>query len=218
MSIFGLFSQKKHLIISRHFSKKTKIKILDIGCCRGEFLNGLPSNRFKKFGVEINPQVAKIASLSGLNIITGDINQIDFKTKKFDCITMWHVFEHLPNPSKTIQQISKILKPNGLLIFTVPNSNSIGFKYGHKNFFHLDSPRHLFIPNEKSLEKLLQQSDLTKITFKNPFLEYPLDLFWSIRKSNIKYIIYPFYLIFKIFSPELLQVTATKPAKLNKTK
>jgi len=210
MSIFKLFSQKKYKRILRHFPNKSRVKILDIGCGRGDFLNKLPSNRFQKFGVEINPQSAQIASSLGLNIITGDIDQINFHSKNFDCVTMWHVFEHLPNPSKTIQQISKILKPNGLLIFTVPNCNSIGFKYGKENFFHLDSPRHLFIPNEKSLKKLLQKSNFTNIRFENSFLDYPLDLFWSIRKTKIKYLVYPFYFIFKIFSHESLQISATK--------
>lgn len=210
LSILNLINHKKYKTIIKHFPEKIKIKILDVGCGTGEFLKSLPSNRFQKFGIEINPQAAQIASSLGLKIIHGDINRVNFKSNKFDCVTMWHVFEHLPNPTITIQQISKILKPNGLLIFTVPNSNSIGFKYGQENFFHLDSPRHLFIPNELSIKKFLKKSKFNNITFKNPFFDYPLDLFWSVRKKKIKYLIYPLYFVFKILSRESLQISTVK--------
>ena len=186
-----------------------KLKILDIGCGRGEFLQSLPNN-FIKFGAEMNSQGIEICQNLGINVYVGDINKIDFKQAKFDIITLWHVLEHLPDPKKTLKIIYSLLKPSGRLFIAVPNSNSIGFKYGRQNYFHLDSPRHLTIPNDKSIKILLTEIGFSKIRIHLSFFDSPLDLFWSIRKSPLKLIIYPFYLIFKLFNKETILVSAIK--------
>ena len=45
---------------------------------------------------------------------------------------------------------------------------------------------------------------------KNEFYDYPLDLLWSIRKHPIKFLIYPFYPVFKFFSKEHLTFICKK--------
>lgn len=137
-----------------------------------------------------------------INIYNKAIELIDFGEKKFDVITLWHVIEHLENPLKTIRKACKILSDNGILVFQVPNNGSLGFKCGKKYWFHLDSPRHLMIPNIKTINYLCTKNGLKIIRVINEFYDYPLDLFWSVRKSPIRFIVYPFYPIFKLLSKE----------------
>lgn len=205
---FLSFSLKKNQI-QKHFKNKPSLSILDIGCGQGEFLRSLP-NTFKKYGVEINPPASKIASQHHLKIFTGDINTINFCSNKFDCITMWHVIEHLSHPQLTLRKIHQLLKPKGILLFTTPNSQCLGFKYGQKHYFHLDSPRHLFIPCQKSLSLLLNKAGFSKYKFNYPFYDYPLDLFWSLRYSSLKYLAFPFYPIFKLLSRETISTVVYK--------
>ncbi|MBU3935622.1 class I SAM-dependent methyltransferase [Patescibacteria group bacterium] len=199
----------KKIRIQKHFKKPSSISILDIGCGQGEFLSFLPNN-FKKYGVEINKTASKKISAYGIKIFTGDINTTNFGSTKFDCVTMWHVLEHLPRPQLTLKKINRLLKPGGVLLFSTPNSQSLGFKYGQKHYFHLDFPRHLFIPCQKSLAMLLKTSGFSKYKFSYPFYDFPLDLFWSLRHSLLKYLVYPFYPLFKLLSPETLLTTVYK--------
>jgi len=203
--LYNNFLNKKERIILGCFkNKKTALSILDIGCGSGNFLLSLDNKKFKKNGLEINPQGAKICKEKGIRTYNKDINFIDFGEKKFDVITLWHVIEHLENPIEMFKKIKEILSDNGILVFQIPNNESFGFKYGKEYWFHLDSPRHLAIPNKKTIEKICNNYGLKIIKVKNEFYDYPLDLFWSVRKSLIKILIYPIYLIVKILSKETL--------------
>lgn len=208
--IISLLDNIRINLIIRQFPEHHKISLLDIGCGQGEFLKSLPDHIFIKTGLEINPTAVKLASAKGLKIVAGDINSLKLDNQKFDCITLWHVLEHLPHPSDTIKKLYRILNPQGVLLLATPNSDSVGFKYGQKYYFHLDAPRHLFIPNHTNLSLMLTRAKFSKFTFINPFYDYPLDLFWSLRRSVLKYLIYPLYPIFKILSSETVYTLAVK--------
>lgn len=52
----------------------------------------------------------------------GDIWSIDEVGQKFDAILCTEVFEHIPFPNETVREFSRILKPNGKLILTLPSN------------------------------------------------------------------------------------------------
>lgn len=205
-----LFNKKEWFILNYFKNRKNKLSILDIGCGNGNFLASLNPAIFEKNGLEINLQGIKICEGKGIKIYKKPVEFEDFGEKKFDIITLWHVLEHLENPAALLGKVREILKNDGILIIQVPNNESMGFKYGKEYWFHLDSPRHLVIPNKKSVEKICERNGLKIINIKNEFYDYPLDLFWSIRKSPIRFIIYPLYPIFKFFSKEHLTFICKK--------
>lgn len=187
-----------------------KIRILDIGCGSGEFLANINSARFDKYGVEINPQGCEKCKEKGLNVSSTELKATKFNSDYFDVITMWHVLEHLNNPIDVLLEARRILKAKGVLIISTPDTGSLGFKHGLKNWFHLDSPRHLILYNYNSLSLLLEEAGFKAKYSRNYFYDYPLDLFWSLRESKLKYFIYPLYPFFKILSREALTVAAIK--------
>ena len=71
-------------------STEKPLKILDIGCGCGAligYLKGIYPNA-EVFGIELNPEVAKIASAMG-SVVCGDVEEKDFAWEKeyFDYIT-----------------------------------------------------------------------------------------------------------------------------------
>lgn len=66
-----------------------------------------------------------IASLKKHRIIChriqGDILRLPFANSSFDLLTSNMVFEHLKEPRIQLKEISRILKPGGILIFHTPN-------------------------------------------------------------------------------------------------
>lgn len=201
-SKFILFLKSKQLV---SLFKRFPVSILDIGCGDGNFLQSLNPTKFQKYGLDINPESIRICQKKG-------IKMTDLSTKqRFDIVTLNHVLEHLPDPHSSLAKISKILKPQGFLLISIPNCSSLGFKLGHQYWFHLDSPRHLFIPNQKSLTILLEKHGFKILKISNNFLEFPLDLFWSVRHHPLSLLIHPLYPIIKFFNPE----TITILAKLN---
>jgi 2-polyprenyl-3-methyl-5-hydroxy-6-metoxy-1,4-benzoquinol methylase len=72
-----------------------------------------------------------------------------FSPGQFDCITLWHVLEHLYNPESYFSGIRRILKPGGTVIVALPNSDSFDAKYFGKLWAAWDVPRHLWHFNPK---------------------------------------------------------------------
>lgn len=217
--LLELFSRflvwRKERLILAHLKKKKDIALLDVGCGEGSFLLKLNGKKFLKSGVEINQEGVDFCRKKGLRIYHQKIREVNFEGKQFEVITMWHVLEHLTDPVETLKKIRTILSDTGLFIFEVPNADSLGFKYGQADWFHLDSPRHLILYNKKSAQRLCELSGFRVVALRSSFLDYPLDLFWSVRKSPIRYLVYPFYPLAKLLSRETLTFVCKKAATID---
>ena len=67
---------------------------------------------------------------------------------------MWDVIEHLKNPKQIIDEIHRILKPNGLIFFSTGDVSS---KYARISGYYwhlLTPPQHLFYFSPKSVKSL----------------------------------------------------------------
>lgn len=159
---------------------KQKGKILDLGCGAGDFLDVFKSDSFDLYGVEPNLQGYSLSSkkIKGRIFKDGLIN-CGFTKDYFDAVTLWHVFEHLDNPKQELNEIKRILAADGLLFISVPNANSIGFKMSGGQWFHMDSPRHLYNYTPATLGNLLNKSGFRVVKMVFPSFEYPLDFYHS---------------------------------------
>jgi len=175
--------QRKLRLILRH--KPAGNRVLEIGCAQGKLLNNLPSV-FEKFGIEVNESGRRYIQdhYPNITVYQDDIEHESFGdySKKYDIIIMWHVLEHIKNPSVFLQRLSSLLNKNGVFIFEVPNRNSLGFRLTRKQWFHLDTPRHLYHFNQHSLKQLLNQQGLKIVAYSGNTIDYWHDLTISICK------------------------------------
>lgn len=190
--------------------KSAKLRILDIGCGAGDFLANINSKVFEKHGVEVNPDGYEKCRQKNLKVFNNELKESGFESEYFDVITMWHVLEHLDRPGDFLVEVRRILKNGGLLIVATPNTDSWGFRLGLKDWFHLDSPRHLILYNRGSLRLLLEKTGFKARNFKKIPYDFPLDLFWSVRKSKFRFFIYLIYPLFKILSGETFLAVGEK--------
>ena len=61
---------------------------------------------------------------AGIGQFLGRVEAIDFKKRKFDNITLFHVLEHVHDPQQTLARCWELLSPNGMLFIAVPNDIS----------------------------------------------------------------------------------------------
>jgi SAM-dependent methyltransferase len=101
---------------------------LDIGCGR-QLLPPWRLDQEKELVQQAKVLIGldyNIASLKKHRIICyriqGDILRLPFANNSFDLITSNMVFEHLKEPRIQLREISRILKPGGILIIHTPNA------------------------------------------------------------------------------------------------
>ena len=128
--------------------------LLDIGCGTGDFLVACKNHQWKITGVEPNAKARDNAELKSGKLIVSDVLEIENQT--FDCITMWHVLEHVPDLKNYIASLKKILKPNGVLFVAVPNYKSFDAQFYKEFWAAYDVPRHLWHFSKKSISLLFK--------------------------------------------------------------
>lgn len=167
------FSKYQQLTLSLRIKHTLKYiqqgKILDIGFGDGKYLSSLNGNKWDIWGIEINQKYCQNLKkqLKYSHLYSKNLESLKLPTNYFDLITLWHVFEHLDKPQKTINKIQTLMSKNGYLIIEVPNANSLYFHLFKQNWQQLIIPEHLFFYSEKSIRNLLQKSKfkIIKITF-----------------------------------------------------
>jgi len=149
----------KKFIADNTFSGK---KVLDIGCGKGRFLEQIKYVGGDIRGVEPTRRSFESARESLGNVIEHSIMSNGlFEIESFDMVTLWHVFEHLPDPISMLNACHEVLKPDGILIVAVPNFSGAFAKSA--TWFNLDPPRHLIHFNEKSLPRLLKDNGFSVV-------------------------------------------------------
>ncbi len=175
--------QKVKLINSLNSENKT---ILDIGCGTGDFLEACKKSEWKIAGVEPNKRARDLTIKKTENGIHPDIEKVlENTSNKFDVITMWHVLEHVPNLQEYINSLTKLLKPNGVLIIAVPNYKSHDANYYGKFWAAYDVPRHLWHFSQKSINLLFKDFSLELVkTLPMKFDAYYVSLLSEKYKSG----------------------------------
>lgn len=130
-------------------------RLLDVGCATGLFL-GAGGAGWERVGVEPSEEAAAQARANfGLTVHTGMLEEVALPDASFDAITMWDVVEHLHDPTRTLAHVRRLLRPDGIFVFRVPNLDSWDARLAGHFWAGLDQPRHLFVPDEAAISRLL---------------------------------------------------------------
>lgn len=97
-------------------------RLLDVGCAHGWFLREAASSGWAAVGIEPDPDIARVASLSGAEIRNGTFPASLEPDERFDVITFNDVFEHLADVNAALRACDAALKPGGLLVINLPDA------------------------------------------------------------------------------------------------
>src|SRR5207245_2739024 len=93
--------------------------LLDVGCGREAWLlRHLEADLSEAYGIDAD---CADYSSGNLRLLRFAIDrQLPFPDKRFDCVTMLAVVEHLEFPHDVLREVSRVLKPGGVLLITTP--------------------------------------------------------------------------------------------------
>lgn len=130
-------------------------RLLDVGCGNGGFLRQAAAKGFTVEGTEWTAESAARAG-GDFPVHVGDLLDLDLEQGAYQGVSLWHVFEHLRDPSATLERIHGLLGRGGWLFLSMPNHGSWQARRFGRDWFHLDPPRHLHGFDPASLRRLLE--------------------------------------------------------------
>lgn len=137
--------------------QESKGSLLDIGAGTGDFLALCQEKGWKTIGVEPSEKAKAIAVKKGVSFVE---NTKTLGDHSFDVITMWHVLEHVPQLEAQIQELKRLLKPEGTLVIAVPNFNSFDAKHYGAFWAAYDVPIHLWHFSKTAIKMLFKKEGL----------------------------------------------------------
>lgn len=162
---------KRENLIFNYFLKDVDLKnkiILDAGCGLGLISEKLLEKKAKVYGIDyslnnINYVRKKFKSK---NFYCTSVTNLPFKNNFFDIIIYTEVIEHLnkEEQEKSLQELKRVLKKNGLLVLTTPNKIWRPFfilleffkirpYHGIENWFYINQLKKIIKNNSYSIIK-----------------------------------------------------------------
>jgi len=106
--------------------------VLDIGCC-GAKIGKLIKPDISYYGCDIVPVgkgLLKDNRFALWDVEMKDVSTLPFDVKKFDCLIISGVFEHIKQYDITFENISKLVKSGGYVVLSYANPDFILYKTG----------------------------------------------------------------------------------------
>jgi ubiquinone/menaquinone biosynthesis C-methylase UbiE len=159
-------------------------QVLNIGCAEPIDEIQFVEKVSKWVALDINEKLIKTAEeiarrklnqslFNKLHFVQDDATSMKFSDNTFDIVVSFSVIEHIPNAQerqKVFNEISRVLKPGGLAVITVPNKIST-FYFSHKRAERLKTSdygyAHLYTRGE--LKKSLLTAGLKPTIFASEY-------------------------------------------------
>ena len=141
-------------------------RLLDVGCAYGTLIKEANDQGFKAEGIDISGFAVKQCRKKNLKAFAGVITDVK-KNNYYDIVTAFEVVEHERDPLLTVKTAKQLLKLGGLLVVSVPNSNSWSAKIMGKYWFGYRHKEHLFHFTKLSLDVLLKKAGFSDIIINN---------------------------------------------------
>ncbi len=152
---------------------KNNDTVLDLGGGLCLFINNVMCG--KKYVVDLNPDLKNYANDNVITLQESGSNISPVSDESIDVVFVSNFFEHLKDISeldKVIEEIRRILKPNGLLLVIQPN-----IKYAYKEYW--DFPDHYLAITDNSLSEMLMINNFQINVC------YPRFMPWSPKNSRL---------------------------------
>ena len=115
----GIMLKRKTRLVLKHTTHRP-VRLLDMGCGTGYFLNEAKKKGFIVTGIEKDSRAREFAKAHfGLDVAE-EKRFWELEKGSFHVVTLWHVLEHIEKLSQSIEKIKEMLTDDGVAIIACP--------------------------------------------------------------------------------------------------
>ena len=97
--------------------------LLDVGCSLGYALEAARSVGLDACGVDVSEHAVAGCRSLGFDARVGSLEALPFEDGAFAMVVMKHVLEHTSQPRRALAEVSRVLRPAGVVFIAVPNAD-----------------------------------------------------------------------------------------------
>jgi len=150
----AFFNWKRHRIMAGKKMRTALLKmpskvrrVVELGCGSGDGLFDVYDvcsdiEKVQWFGLDLNHSGVSAGkrrsrfreterNMKPINFLTSNLTNLPLADACMDMLLCSEVFEHLPNPKDAIDEMARILKPNGHAFITTPNPDNLVERLGY---------------------------------------------------------------------------------------
>ncbi|MEQ8236615.1 MAG: class I SAM-dependent methyltransferase [Syntrophomonadaceae bacterium] len=177
-TIDGKYSLLMYGEVIDRINRRSFSSILDVGCGPGAMLARILNHHAEAeaFGLDLSDRMIEKAdkSLNGRAVFkVGDADSLPWSENSFDILVCNASFHHYPEPYKVLNEMKRVLKPNGWLVMADPWWTAILRSIINlycKTPFNLEGDYHIY--SQKEIVDLLVNCGYVNIEFENPIGKY----------------------------------------------
>ncbi|MGO8698225.1 MAG: class I SAM-dependent methyltransferase [Limisphaerales bacterium] len=198
LGYYSYFAQEIMYIISYFRTKPACLSFLDFGMGWGSWALMAKAFGCDAYGTELSLERMKCAKSNGVKVIMWD----EIPQYRFDFINTEQVFEHIPEPLRTLRHLKTALKSSGILKVSVPAANDIRRRLklmdwkavkGSRNSLNPVAPlEHINYFRRTSLLKMAWEAQMEEVVIP-AILQYRNMTDWSGPKRITRNILLPIY-------------------------
>lgn len=93
-------------------------RVLEIGCGQGHLTEAIASRGVDIVGIDANPRAPEVAGNGRVRHMSAE--SLQFEDETFDAVISVHAIEHIPRLGEALEEMVRVLKSGGHLVFVYP--------------------------------------------------------------------------------------------------
>jgi len=117
------FGQDRRLAMMRRYVRFDGVKILDIGCGIGTYVEKFRALGGYAYGVDVDAEKLHSAQhIKRLDLLAASVSEhLPFPNDYFDVVVLHEVIEHVADDAQTIREAARVIHHHGRIIVFAPN-------------------------------------------------------------------------------------------------
>ena len=168
------WSNRFNAMLARRYGRRGA-RLLEVGSGMGHLVGQL-EDTFETYGIDVNHwavnQSKAVAQKSHLQ--SASAQDLPFSKGSFNVVIIKHIVEHLPDPGKAIQEISRVTEGGGTLILATPNMDSLLKPWKGDAWIGYQDPTHISLKRPAEWLALIEEAGFAPIkVFSDGFWDVP---------------------------------------------